>query len=491
MRKRGGLISFLGANDQGGAGHGDAGLPFASALGASSFNASSFAGAPARGGAAGTGELEGRLREAQAECDGLRRKVGQLQGQLAASGHKVHEATSERDRAFERVRELEEFLLPILARHERSRKMVQSSGELLRLQSRLATNAARELHSAMKGRNLEKVNKQHGTLEVRHVSVCFEDMQLVWRNPNEKGLVGGLISGISTGLSTGIQSGMHSGLSTGLSSGVSAGICGGSGSKSLDLATMTRLNYGSEASLTTRFPEVSPWLCFSVETADRSYAFVCPDEHAVIAFVLALSRACPDVPGVMPLRRDVILHKARCKLNEACSRKGKTFAGLLIEAGQLQASLRSVNFKAPAIPRAPSVRVARPAAAESRSFSQPARPRGSTSQGGGLICIESFLAVSSSPPVRRGAWPKAGEVWAFTGVVDEVDLFRDPSGSEWANRIKCVDKATGRRAVTILSAPESQSLVEIRGLDKIKFVKGWLKVVDDSETWLVEKVSHH
>jgi len=419
-----------------------------------SSGAAAARGAAAAGAASGESDaLRQRLRIAEAECESLRAQAGRLEVQLGS-------VTGERDQALERVRELEDFLRPFLDRQDRWRRKLLLSSEELRLELRLAANVAKEVHAACEGRMLEKLNERHGTLEVRHVAVSFEDMQLKWSNPDKGGL-GSLLKG-------------------------------GSAPKEVDLRSITRLKYGHETCIGARFPQASPWLCFALETLDRSYEFICPDEYAVRCFVLALSRACPDCPGAIPTRRKFVLRKAWCKINEACSRKGKTFVGLVQEAGKLSASLRPVSYgslKVPKVsPRSPSAPSTLPVSEtrpQSRLGDAAVDPRSS-----GLLCLESFLASasSSSPPQRRGAWPRPGETWVFTGAVAEVEVFRDPEGKEWSNQIKCADK-TGRRSVTILSAPECTNFVEVRGLDKLKFVKGWLRAVDADETWIIEKVS--
>lgn len=448
--KRGGLLG--GVLPNGGAGSRADLLPTSFTVGVGATTARGVGGA----------DLENHrqgLRAVEAECDTLRSQVARLQHQLADAERNLQHVTAERDGALGRVQELEEFLRPFLDRRERWQQLVQRSVAQVRLHTRLAANAARELHAAREGRKLEKINERHGKLEARQVAVCCEEMQLRWWH-SEKGGLGGLISG-------------------------------GTSAKSLDLQTVTRLQYGHETALQSRFPEVSPWLCFTLITAERPYEFVCPDEHAVKCFVLALSRACPNIPGTIPSRRDFILRKAWCKINEACNRKGKTFAAIVAEAGRLSESLRPVSVKVPTLSAKASAS-SRSTASKvvDRSSLAPPRPPSNSTTSSGLLCIESFLAsaTSVSPPQRRGAWPKAGETWAFTGVAAEVDVYRDSMGLEWSNQIKCVDKATGRRAVTIVSVPESGSLVEIRGTDKLKFVKGWMRPVDANETWLMEKV---
>mmetsp|Transcript_13252 Transcript_13252/g.36379 ORF Transcript_13252/g.36379 Transcript_13252/m.36379 type:complete len:452 (-) Transcript_13252:35-1390(-) len=431
--------------------------------------AAPVAGAPVRGVAMGGGS-GGELDHLQAECYRLRSEVSKLRQRAADAEHRAEEVVAERDEALEHVAELEDFLRPFLTRRERWQRLLRRSTAQVRLDSRLAVNVARELHAAREGRKLEKVNERHGVLEVRHVSVCCEEMLLKWYHNEQQQGLGAWAAGAAGGIISGATGGL---------------ISTGSQLKTLDLQSVTRLQYGHETALQTRFPEVSPWLCFTLVTAERSYEFVCPDEHATKCFVLALSRACPSADGAIPTKREFVLKKAWCKINEACARKGKSFAALVVEAGKLTASLKPKSVKVPTISgkRPPTVSVVGDRASQATTFV------GNTfAAPSGMLCIESFLAsaTSVSPPQRRGAWPKAGEIWVFTGVASEVDVYRDAAGLEWANQVKCSDK-NGRRAVTIVAAPESTNLVEIRGTDKIKFVKGWMKVVDDSETWLMER----
>eukprot|EP00438_Fugacium_kawagutii_P000836 Skav202986 [mRNA] locus=scaffold2267:24288:31069:- [translate_table: standard] len=83
-------------------------------------------------------------------------------------------------------------------------------------------------------------------------------------------------------------------------------------------------------------------------------------------------------------------------------------------------------------------------------------------------------------------WPKAGETWVFTGVTEAVQLYRSAEGTEWVNEMTCRSQSE-RRMVTIISALPQQNMVEIRGTDKLKFVKGWTRMVDDDGNWLLEQ----
>jgi len=345
----------------------------------------------------------------------------------------------------------------------RLRKILRRSPEQVRFQLRLDRNVAREMHAAAQGRTLEKVAERHGTLEVRQCAVDYSEKWFKWWH--DKGLVGSVLT--STHMIPGAS--MLPGVPS-------------TGSKSLDLQTVTRLKYGQETGIQTRFPEVQPWLCFSLETVERSYGFICPDEYAAKCFVLALSRLCVDAKGIVATRREFTLRKARCKLIDACAKKGKTLGCIFLEAARLTASLRPRVNKATTQPLPPAHH-----APENGDFALAS----STPKPGSLQGLQAFLVSGSAArqaPSCRGAWPKTGETWAFTGAAAEVDVYKDREGKEWANQIKCSDKTTGRRSVTIISATVGHRFVEIRGTDKLKFVKGWIEVVDSRDTWLLEKV---
>lgn len=72
--------------------------------------------------------------------------------------------------------------------------------------------------------------------------------------------------------------------------------------------------------------------------------------------------------------------------------------------------------------------------------------------------------------------------------MEHVDLYRSAEGSEWVNEMTCRSQSE-RRMVTIISALPQQNMVEIRGTDKLKFVKGWARMVDDNGNWLLDTTS--
>lgn len=103
--------------------------------------------------------------------------------------------------------------------------------------------------------------------------------------------------------------------------------------------------------------------------------------------------------------------------------------------------------------------------------------------------LSNWMSAPTAPGAAacQGTLPKPGENWVFTGAVDRVDLYRDPGGAEWVNEMTCRGPNNDRRMVTILSMLPQQRMVEIRGTDKLKFVKGWARLLDDNGAWLIEQ----
>jgi len=133
-----------------------------------------------------------------------------------------------------------------------------------RLEAALAKNVARELHAFQQGFVLDKVHERSCKRERRLVAVCPEEMVLRWSKDLR-----------SIGRN-------HS---------------------RLDLYEVILIHYGTMARASTLYPELSPWLCFSLYTTRRSYDFCCADEETVQACVLGLSCLCDWAAGVVPNSR--------------------------------------------------------------------------------------------------------------------------------------------------------------------------------------------
>merc|ERR1711988_344058 len=95
------------------------------------------------------------------------------------------------------------------------------------------------------------------------------------------------------------------------------------GDSHLDLYEVIRIDYGSMARAAVIFNDVHPWHCFSLCTIRRSYDFICHDDFAVRACVLAISRLCGWAAGAVPTRHAFECQKGWCKVNEYCVRERK------------------------------------------------------------------------------------------------------------------------------------------------------------------------
>merc|ERR1719198_494527 len=105
-----------------------------------------------------------------------------------------------------------------------------------------------------------------------------------------------------------------------------------SGCSGVDLYEVIRIEYSHMTRACVIYPDVEPWLTFSVYTSRRSYDFICPDERTVRAFVLTLSRLCPWAPGRVPTRSRFVALKGWCKVQEHCIKEKKSLVQLLLEA---------------------------------------------------------------------------------------------------------------------------------------------------------------
>ncbi|CAE6919674.1 unnamed protein product [Symbiodinium natans] len=343
-----------------------------------------------------------------------------------------------------------------------------------RLLRRLRRNIAHEMLDAERGFVINKVTEKHGKTEVRRVAVCPHTLVLKWCHAQE---------------------------------------AFGSTSKWMDLRTVKKIEYGPKARASKLFPEVSPWLCFSLITADRSYDFITSNDSSARCFVLSISRLCESVAeGVVKTRGEFESAKGWHKLKTGAQRKGLTLSKVFTEALQQRAAelppiQETIADSAPPLPEAGSEEAStKPMdlfdfCDESPSFAKQPAPAMTAQPSlksnlpratlGPTIArtLTSWMSAPTSPgaAARQGALPKPGETWVFTGSVDRVDLYRDPGATEWVNDMTCRGPNNDRRMVTIVSMDSQLQMVEIRGTDKLKFVKGWARLLDDSGAWLIEQ----
>ncbi|CAE7853503.1 unnamed protein product [Symbiodinium necroappetens] len=403
-----------------------------------------------------------QLEEALAQNKVLRAKADNSRG--------VDDATRERD-AWRRRAEKAEKKVEALTK----RRPLPKNAAHARLLRRLKRNIAREMRDAEQGFVINKVTEKHGKTEVRRVAVCPQMLVLKWCHAHE---------------------------------------AFGSTSKWLDLRTVKKVEYGPKARASKLFPEVSPWLCFSLVTADRSYDFITSNDSSARCFVLSISRLCEGfAEGIFKTRGEFESAKGWHKLKTGTQRRGLTLSQVFTEALQQRAfqlppaeivedafepdlpdhgtaeaqpkpmdlfdfcdeSPTSVKQSAPAMVAQPSLKSNLPT---TTTFA-PAFAR----------TLSNWMSAPTAPGAAacQGTLPKPGENWVFTGAVDRVDLYRDPGGAEWVNEMTCRGPNNDRRMVTILSMLPQQRMVEIRGTDKLKFVKGWARLLDDNGAWLIEQ----
>mmetsp|Transcript_9210 Transcript_9210/g.15714 ORF Transcript_9210/g.15714 Transcript_9210/m.15714 type:complete len:439 (+) Transcript_9210:49-1365(+) len=352
------------------------------------------------------------------------------------------------------------------------------SPELSRLLHKLKRNVAREMRDAQQGFVIQKVTEKHGKTEVRRVAVCPHTQILKWCHANESF---------------------------------------GPTAKTLDLRLVQKLEFGQAARAAKIIPEASPWHCFSLVTAERSYDFIASNENSTRCFVLSISRLCEGkAEGVFRTRHDFEVTKGWARLKLGCKRRGSSITQDFLLA------LQKVGEKLPkAAPMQTDEAYSKPmdifdfcnepkdepreriisTGSNIQSFSSAggATPKNATPNGSfkpleRLASATDDLGANArgfmawmTPFGSSGAvWPKAGETWVFTGAVEHVDLYRSAEGTEWVNEMTCRSQSE-RRMVTIISALPQQNMVEIRGTDKLKFVKGWARMVDDNGNWLLEK----
>lgn len=342
----------------------------------------------------------------------------------------------------ERCAELEKTVAALKARMVKSGiEPRPRSMELFRLERLLHCNCAKEMQIAREGRVLQKVTEKHSTSEVRLVAIADDDMQLRW------GHAPGPLDRKS---------------------------------KNLDLRTVVRFDFGMATRMPALFPGVQPWLCFTLHSGDRPYEFICPDEFAARCFVTVLGVLLrKQVTGNASLvrnRRDFVRLKGWCKIQAACAQQKTTPARALLallkkaqpapKAATMDDFLKSDTAAAVPTPSLLSIET-KPAAAAAASTG----------------AVSTKFATGKSRD-----WPKPGETWVFTGQVADVNVFEDDQGQEWVNQLKCRRQGE-RMAVTIVSADKKKRFIEIRGTDKMKFVKGFIELVDAEGNWLLEKAT--
>lgn len=368
---------------------------------------------------------------------------------------------------------------------EKQRKLAERPVALARLERRLEQNIAREMCIAREGRVLEKVTERAGKSELRLVALCDDSATLRWGHPP----------------------------------GPLTGKC-----KSLDLKHVRRIEYGCKTRAAALFQSAPLWLCFALATTDRSYDFICPDEDVAQCFVLSLSRLCADAIGAVPNRRRFWSLRGWSKIWDRCRRKQLSLPQALllaIEAAAEQPAARphaestlydlptmftgrpslthsvsaassDAEFAGLAMVSHTSVRTARASVAQSEDAGTPmagsemSLVRSSMPARMAVSHTSSHVDLTYGSGTTQRAWPRPGENWVFTGAVIEVEVYRDAELRVWVNRMKCRGKDGERRMVTILTAKLGSPLIEIRGTDKFRFIRGWIHLIDHRGVWVLE-----
>lgn len=438
-----------------------------------------WASAVGMGGSGEVDTLKNQLREAQVANNDM---LAQMKATETSWRKCIEEAEQKEAKARQELERCK-------AKFEKRRP--PKSPELSRFLHKLKRNVAREMRDAQQGFVIQKVTEKHGKTEVRRVAVCPHTRILKWCHANESF---------------------------------------GPTSKTLELRLVQKLEFGPAARAAKILPEVSPWHCFSLVTAERSYDFIASNENSTRCFVLSISRLCEGTAeGIFRTRHDFEVTKGWARLKLGCKRRGSSVTQDFLVA------LQKVGATLPK----PTPKLMMPTdEASSKPMDlfdfcnepkeEPPQRTISTGSGipsfnssaGGATTPKSAAGGAASPKSNNGSfkplgrlasatddlganarglmawmtpfgssgavWPKAGETWVFTGAVEHVDLYRSAEGSEWVNEMTCRSQSE-RRMVTIISALPQQNMVEIRGTDKLKFVKGWARMVDDNGNWLLEK----
>lgn len=464
-------------------------------------------------------QLSVKLEQALASNRSLTESDVQLRERLAISERQLSAQTDrfkvdlrkleiERDSWCKRAKEEEQAAQQL--RRKQRRHPVPATPELGRLLRRLDRNISREWRVAMEGRILQKRSEKHGKNEVRLCQV--HDKELRWGHApgplgsSAKKLLLEEVFRIDYGLTSVAARAREDGEVPKLEKQVSAPGIADMGMSALFSAAST---VGLMQDGQQQQEETLPWLCFSLLTSERSYDFICPDEHAARCFVVVISRICEGrAVGAMRGRHQFESLKGWCKLKTWCKQEGTSLPKALLE------TVRSIAATLPPPPPVPAAEHAEcdgtqnvssfldgyPSPSSSQTMdlmefcgeSQPSRiERGVTASSlGSSRPVTPTAGVKSRAPIRPPpgkTLPKEGQTWVFTGAVESVDVFQDPDGTEKGNQMKCRAGNQDRRMVTIISAPVGHPMIEIRGTEKMKFVKGWIHLSDSSGSWVVEQ----
>merc|ERR1740121_3028781 len=307
--------------------------------------------------------------------------------------------------------------------------------------------------------------------------------------------------------------------------------------RTMDLRTIHRIDFGHETLTGQRQPGVVPWHCFSLRTLERSYDFVCPDEDTTQCFVLAISRLLPDRVGAIPTRQKFVATKAWCKVRDVCRREHRSMHRVFVRAvhrmngvedkdlaepqsvGSFNSSdgsyiqlakanspehefigvrrgLRNVwsKLKGHDDQKAPShaaiasaIALASDVSGKSgtssprldnspRQEKPPGRPR--------LPTATEFNAMQQYITGKK-KWPKIGETWLVTDDVKQVSIYKDKDCTEWANRLTS-KKGPDQNAVVIVECTGGERFAAIQGTGRMKFVRGWIEIVDIEGTWSIK-----
>lgn len=108
----------------------------------------------------------------------------------------------------------------------------------------------------------------------------------------------------------------------------------------------------------------------------------------------------------------------------------------------------------------------------------------------GATTVEGLTPMQVFAAGKR-KWPKAGETWYLTDVTEQQDIWKDKECTIWGNRMKSKRRDDSgdlrNQAILIVSSEAGAASIEIRGTDKMKFVKGWLSMIDKEGNWAVQE----
>eukprot|EP00933_Yihiella_yeosuensis_P035232 TRINITY_DN28720_c0_g1_i1.p1 TRINITY_DN28720_c0_g1~~TRINITY_DN28720_c0_g1_i1.p1 ORF type:complete len:482 (-),score=84.79 TRINITY_DN28720_c0_g1_i1:361-1806(-) len=407
--------------------------------------------------------------------------------------------------------------VPCLEAGENALSTSNMAGRCLQLALRLERNITKEFIDAREGRTVEKVQESKGKTEARLLVVDDSQFLLTWRDPAK-----------SPANST----------STLLSNSGKA--------KQLELQTVTKIVYGFRTLPYIKdLPQAAPHLCFVLLTEERPYTFICADELAVRSFVLTISRLCEPfrrAVGGISTRRQFEAIKGWCKVRAGCLRKKTSvvrafraawheiphaprhslggFLKVEEEKSRIceeteepdensldyflnakeEKSPKAKEEKSPVLSRiTPEQATARPSEhVTSREKADAPSLDGFLDQNGDRddkevdrqrmdmpISPEKPKAAEAQSSFGSHEWPKVGDSWVFTGAKNKVDIFKDSKGEEWVNQLPCTDKNGKHRVVVIISSQTGDPMVEIRGTNDMKFIRGWLSIADDDGARIV------